>query len=88
LIRGLCALTFARSLSTSLARLNPPDTEPSTMDEDDKVDWDDEGGDEEQTVFTFCKACNNVMRPQADSMTKVRLSPPTSLPRTPPNPEP
>ncbi len=42
------------------------------MDEEGHVDWDDGGGDEEeQTVFTFCKACNNVMRPQADSMTKV-----------------
>jgi hypothetical protein len=45
------------------------------MDEEDKVEWDDDGHEEEeQTVFTFCKSCNNAMRPQADSMTKVSQS--------------
>ena len=47
------------------------------MDEEDKVDWDDGSEkEEEQTVFTFCKSCNNAMRPQADSMTKVSRSRP------------
>ena len=48
-------------------------TETAIMDDEGQVDWDDGSGDEEQTVFTFCKACNNAMRPQADSMTKVSL---------------